>query len=220
MGKSKTERFNLEMAHYMVDEYLKMASYSHENVSQKKGVENSGSIALAISNYAFAIEILLKALIFTQKEAIFEGHDLAFLWNQQNQETKEWISKQFDLNFDKENETWSVLAIFAPQKAGWKQNLNFKTRENSAVGMIKSHKLAFEHGRYAYEQPSGGKIKGIQFNLNGLRLLATIIRGVSLHLYIEKKIKGGSMSLNHGEKTTFKIKFPTSLSPLPAFKKL
>lgn len=226
---SEKKTFNIELAHLMADEYMRMADRlikkvpTLEKIDKQENPESSASIYIAISSLAFAIEVHFKSLLYTLKKGTRDGHNLAMLWNSLPKDIQTWLSEVFDQNFDSESKKWAYIVSWSPphtpMKPGEKRAYNMikiKTPENSAFGMIKGHRNAFQQGRYAYESPPAPKLKAIMYNLDGLQLLAWLTRGLAIHLHKEFELarKTGKIK-EKGDHLSLEFNLPKSIQKFP-----
>lgn len=210
------DTFNLKLAHFMADDYLRMADRSIKAIPQRQKDEKTASICLAISSLAFAMEIYLKSILFSIDERTEGGHDLAKLWKRLPAPIKDWLSQNFVDNFDSENEKWTYIVFFSPHLRGLDIPTKIKMPDFTAYGIIKGHRDAFRMGRYAFERPPGRKLKTIIYNLNGLKILSWLIRELAHHSAkaVEEAKKSGEGE-DLGAKISVTVKFPENIGPFP-----
>lgn len=240
MGRKKGQKktFNIELAHLMADEYMRMADRAIKKmpkegktakrriIDNQKGLESSACIYIAISALAFAIEIHFKSILFTIKKGAQEGHDLEQLWKSLPKPIQTWISEVFDNNFDSETKKWAFILSFSPPSPNlFTTNPPKKVKatpseiqipNSTAFGMIKGHCIAFQQGRYAYERPPAPKLKHILYNLDGLQLLAWLTRALAIQTHKEFALarKTGKIK-DLGDTMSVEINFPKSVEKFP-----
>lgn len=211
--KSSQQPFNLELAFATADQYLITADHLKKKAPKKSQNEKKASDYVTISNLAFAIEIYLKAISYMMEGYTKGGHDLAALWKQLPKELRNYLSHNFEKLFDSENEQWTIDLAFGRVTSESKIS-SFKTHELSAEGIIKTHRLAFDIGRYAYEHPHGNETRSILYNINGLVTLSWLLRGTAHHflkILIRESKEGkldGTREVNFDFPKTI-IKFPS-----------
>jgi len=217
--------FNIELAHLMADEYMRMADRLIKAVPEQQKNGNNASIYIAISSLAFAIEVHFKSILFTCMKGPEDGHNLEELWNSLPKPIQNWLSEVFDENFDTENKKWGVIFSFSPPSAELIADPNFKglykvtkvqTPTNTALGMIQGHRIAFQQGRYAYERPPAPNLKRILYNLDGLQLLAWLTRAMAIQLYEDFKLarKTGKIKVS-GYQRSVVLDFPENIEKFP-----
>jgi len=208
--------YNQKLANLMADEYLKLADRSMKLISDQKDLEQTSSICIALTYFAFAIETYLKSILFSISGKSERGHDLTKLWDKLDVLPKTWISENFDHFFDSDNETWNTLMIPGLIEPGKEISLQYKTQKNTAKGMITEHKLAFITARYGYERPGINQIKKITYNLNGLRILSWLLReiAISTEQDFDKAIKKLKAKKKQ-DKLIVKGTLPKKIRPFP-----
>jgi hypothetical protein len=79
---------------------------------------------------------------------------------------RNWLDKNFEKNYKSKGGDWAASVKFGDLSKDEESNIKFSPQTNTAHGMIKAHKNAFEDGRYGFEfkKKSGcsGKVCGVQ----------------------------------------------------------
>lgn len=216
--QSQTSRFDLTRGLYLADNYMRMADRAVRDVSaldkSEAAGDTSGPICLAISSFAFALEIYFKSIVFAGEERALRGHDLERLWNQLPDAARGWLSDNFDRNYESTGEDWSVLLLFDAFRLDPSARARDQTPGASARDVVYGHRQAFTVGRYGYELPPPSKLKPILFNIPGLQVLSWLTRALAYHFAEQRQIlsqtKGGSV-----ERHTVTFRLPGG--PIPRF---
>lgn len=212
----------------MADEYMRLADRlikkvpTNEKTDKQDHHQRSASIYVAISSLAFAIEVHLKSILYTNKKGTAEGHDLERLWNALPEPIQTWLSEVFDQNFDSENQKWNYNIIFSPLTSKPRPIFIYKPiklqfPENTALGMIQGHRTSFQQGRYAYELPLVPKLKYIYYNLEGLQLLAWLTRALAIQVHNEFELAKKTNKIKDlGDHLSVTINFPRHVEKFPS----
>lgn len=184
--KAKPDALRLPTALYLADSYMRMADRAIKDLDDTRRSpevsDESGPTYLAISSFAFAVEIHLKLAIFIATHKVAGGHDLEELWNVLPKDVETWISENFERNYASTGEDWSVLVDASPATPGTGPQSRVDIPGASARDLIVGHRRAFEVGRYGYELPGQQKLKLVAHNIHGLQLLCWLTRALAYHL--------------------------------------
>lgn len=214
--KKRVVDLHVPMALYTADSYF-VAAVRARYDSQEKMVRGklerfSGQSCVAISSHAFAIEVYIKVLIYLVEGLVFDSHDLMYLWHKLPADLRAWISENFENNLDDESKKWANSLFIDPRLIGTSKVVKARTGENTAKGVLKSHKLAFQIGRYAYELPSENGLKAIPHNVPALELVSALLRGLTYHLHNkrdEAMQSSKSRFIPAGTKQSLNVELPT-----------
>jgi hypothetical protein len=179
-----TQRFNLPSGLYLADNYMRMADRATKDI-ERNDSGDSGPICLAISSFAFALEIYFKSIVFAGEEKALKGHDLMCLWDSLPDAVRGWLSENFDRNYRSTGKDWSALFLFSIGLRGTSDVSTLAIPGASARDMVYGHRLAFTVGRYGYELPPASQLKPILYNISGLQLLAWLSRVLAYHFFEE-----------------------------------
>lgn len=194
--KNKVADLSTNTSLYIADSYLVAAiraGLDYRKDMEKPKKQYSGAACVAISSHAFAIEVYIKSLLYLIESRVYDNHDLMFLWNKLPVDVREWISATFEYNLGEDKREWTISIFANPKLAGESHVTSVKTGENSAEGIIKSHRLAFQIGRYAYELPASKDIKLIPHNIPALELVSGLFR--SLAHYINNRMEAAASKI-------------------------
>jgi HEPN domain-containing protein len=213
--RRKSADLNVSTALYIADSYFLAAvraGLDHRREKAESKQDYSGATCIAISSHAFAIEVYIKALIFLVDSKVYGSHDLRFLWKNLPLVIREWVSEAFEKNISEDNKEWSVSMFSNIKTTGVVFSESFTTGKNSAYGIITSHRLAYQIGRYAYEMPPPDELKCIPHNIPGLELVSGLLRLLAHHITNgikngEKEIKDCGSQIK-GKKMTFQVEMP------------
>lgn len=221
--KKKVSDLSVATALYTADSYfvaaVRAALDSKEPQPKDPPQQFDGPSCVAISSHAFAIEVYIKTLIYLVDGRVVENHDLMFLWHKLPSAIREWISSAFEENLDEQSKYWTVSAFVNPNLSGSTGPVKVATGENSAEGIIKSHRLAFLVGRYAYELPSASEMKLIAHNVPALERVSALLRALAYH--VKNRVESEQAVFRKegagpGEKRVINIDFPSGrLEPYP-----
>ena len=185
----KGVKFDLSTALYTADSYMIMADRAVSELRILKTSDLSGneisSAYLAISSFAFSLEIYLKSVTFALDERCIHGHDLELIWGKLEPSIREWLDDGFKYNYESDGKDWSAALSWNPF-SGASPRGTFQTPNSSAAGIIEGHRRAFEIGRYGYEIPPPPDVKIVMHNIPGLQLLCWLARKLAYHC-VEKR---------------------------------
>lgn len=214
--QSQTPRFNLTCGLYLADSYMRIADRANSDVSALDSnaapVDRSGPVCLAISSFAFALEIYFKSIVFALEERALKGHDLERLWDRLPDVVRGWLGDNFESNYKSTGKDWSVLLLFGSFRAGPSAQTRVKTPGASARDVIYGHRHAFAVGRYGYELPPPSKLKPILHNIGGLQLLSWLTRALAYHV-AEKRRSLSETNKGSGERHTISFRLPGGSIP-------
>jgi hypothetical protein len=200
-GKRDTgASLNLASALYVADNYMRMADRAVKDLSSVgsagSGQDKLGPVCLAISSFAFALEIYFKTIIFVVEGRAVQGHDLEHLWKKLPHATSKWIEINFDRNHASTGKDWNVLLMRSPY-ATTNSEARVVVPGASARDIVYGHRSAFTFGRYGYEEPP--TLKGVPHNIPGLQLLCWLVRALACHLVSELRVASATKKEGGGE---------------------
>jgi hypothetical protein len=185
----KNPRYAERTALFIADSYWRSGNRAYQREIELKNSElkpeHSGAVYMTLSSYAFALEAYMKLMIYCFSEKTKSGHDLAKLWKQLPKAARNWLDKNFEKNYKSKGGDWAASVKFGDLSKDEESNIKFSTQTNTAHGMIKAHKNAFEDGRYGFEFKKKSKV--IVYCLPGINMLTYLTRGLAHHVFNERQ---------------------------------
>ena len=210
---NETHSLNLPVGLYLADNYMQMADRAIKNLAAGEAPEG-GPVFLAISSFAFAVEVYFKSIVFVAEKKTLQGHHLERLWDKLPEVARTWLSVNFDANYKSTGKDWGVILVFGPFSAGVSEQASIRTPNACARDMVYGHRRAFEVGRYGHELPAPRKVKPILHNIRGLQLFSWLTRALAYQYSEQREILSKVPDQPTGRRNvTFPL--PTSVSPYP-----